>query len=393
MTNLLDTKNEGQVFTPEGIVIMILDEIGYKTEKTLDKTIMEPSFGDGAFLIQIVERIITQLRKDGKSNDAIVQTIKRNVYGIEKDATLYKATINRLNDFLLSCGIDVIDWTNNLFNGDTLELFSSFKGKFDYIVGNPPYVRIHNINDNTRAIIDTFEFSNGTTDMYIIFYEISLKMLNSKGKLGFITPNSFMKNTSQKNFRNYLIKKQYITKIFDFKTSKIFKNADVYTCICIMDKDENRINKSIEYREYSMDTILQKNIFPFEYFQNELKNKAWNLSSEEDILFLQEIKSRPIKIGDIAIVQNGISTNRDKVYIAKAWKDKEETIPYMGKHTDKETIVYFNGYQIESTILHRCIKASKYNGTILNNYILFPYKSNNTIKIFVDNKIIETLTV
>ena len=390
MNILLDTKNKGQVFTPEGIVITILDEIGYKNEKTLKKTIMEPSFGEGVFLIQIIERIIHESKKQGKSNEDIIKTIKKNVFGIEKDEKLFKITIERLNALLQVYGIEPIDWTNNLFNGDTLHLQTNFLNKFDYVVGNPPYIRIHNIDDNTRNIINSFKFSDGTTDMYIMFYEISLNILNDKGKLGFITPNSFMKNTSQRKFRDYLVENKYISKIFDFKTSKIFKEVDVYTCICILNKNKNRANTSVEYREYNMYDVLKSNTFTSEYFEQELKNKAWNLSSEEDILFLEENKQKPIKIGNIAVVQNGIATNRDSVYISTAWLDEKETQPYMGKHTDKNKIVYFNGYPIESKILHRCIKASRYNGIMSNNYILFPYKPSNKISFFVEGKKIET---
>lgn len=385
----LDSKNEGQVFTPQGIVITILDEVGYKGKKTLEKTIMEPSFGEGVFLIQIIERIINEAKKQGKTNEDICAILKNNVFGIEKDKVLYSTTINRLNALLQVYGIDKLDWSSNLINGDTLKEYINFLDKFDYVVGNPPYIRIHNIDEETRNIISKFKFSTGTTDMYIMFYEMSLDMLNNTGKIGFITPNSFMKNTSQRKFRDTLIKKKYISKIFDFKASKIFKEADVYTCICVLNKNTKRANTSIEYREYNMYEITKRNLFPIEYFEKELKSSAWNLSSEEDILFLEEIKSRPIKIGNIAIVQNGVATNRDEVYISRAWLDENQSKPYLGKHTDRNRTVYFNGYPIESKILHRCVKASKYDGYIDNTYIIFPYKPSNKIQFFVENKQLE----
>ena len=51
-------KEKGQYITPEKIVVMILDDIGYAGDKVLTKKIMEPSFGDGAFLSEIIKRII-----------------------------------------------------------------------------------------------------------------------------------------------------------------------------------------------------------------------------------------------------------------------------------------------------------------------------------------------
>ena len=90
--------------------------------------------------------------------------------------------------------------------------------------------------------------------------------------------------------------------------------------------------------------------------------------------FLEEINNRPKKISDIVTVQNGIVTNRDYIYIIQAYTDKELTKPYAGKG---ET-VYFKDksgkvHEIESAILRRCVKASRYEGKTDNTYIIFPY--------------------
>ena len=57
---MTDRKIEGQYMTPDKIVSMILNGIGYTGHHVLTKTIMEPSFGDGAFLAGIIQRIITE---------------------------------------------------------------------------------------------------------------------------------------------------------------------------------------------------------------------------------------------------------------------------------------------------------------------------------------------
>ena len=102
---MTDRKTEGQYMTPDGIVSMILNSIGYAGQHVLNKTIMEPSFGDGAFLINIVQRIITEGKKTGLSEHDVAQIINNNVFGIEKDASLYNRTIERLNSLLDIYGI------------------------------------------------------------------------------------------------------------------------------------------------------------------------------------------------------------------------------------------------------------------------------------------------
>ena len=376
MSTVLDeTKIEGQVFTPVGIVSMILDSVKYTGKTVLTKTIMEPSFGKGAFLIEIVSRIIHEGKAEGKSAKEIRNIIQSRVYGIEKDKKLYDETISQLNELLTVHDIPLPSWSN-LRCGDTLFLYQDYIGKMDICAGNPPYLRNHYIQNKYRDVVKNFPFTDGTTDLYVVFYEIGIQMLKEgSGRLAYITPNSFLRNTSQKKFRNYLINQRLLTAIYDFKDSRLF-DADTYTCICIIDKNAERITKDVvEYREYNMYKMTVNNVIRYDYFHNQLRDSAWNLRSDDDILYLQQNAKRPIKIKNIATVQNGIVTNRDSVYVGKAWLDKDCTEPYMGKHTDRKKIVWFNGHKVESTILHRCVKASKYDGKMSNTYILYPYQN------------------
>ena len=384
---MTDKKKEGQYMTPDGIVSMILNNIGYVENHVLTKKIMEPSFGDGAFLINIVQRIISEGTKTGLSKQQIADIIQDKVFGIEKDKVLYEKALERLNSLLTVYEIPEIQWEENLTCGDTLIECKKHIGKYDYVVGNPPFVRIHNIPDEYRDVIKQFKFVDGMIDLYIVFYEIGINLLNDKGRLGYISPNSFMKNSSQRKFRNYLVDNKYISAIYDFKTSKIFQDADTYTCICILNKNKNRADFSVDYKEYSMYKMVVENKFSFEYFANQLQDKSWNLSSDEDIKFLEKNKNLPIKISNMAIVQNGIATNRDAVYVIRTYCNKELTEEYCGKHTDKKKIVYFkdksgNIKEIESTILHRCVKASKYNGKMDNTHIIFPYEKISSPRFF-----------
>ena len=138
MSTVLDeTKIEGQVFTPVGIVSMILDSVKYTGKTVLTKTIMEPSFGKGAFLIEIVSRIIHEGKAEGKSAKEIRNIIQSRVYGIEKDKKLYDETISQLNELLTVHDIPLPSWSN-LRCGDTLFLYQDYIGKMDICAGNPP---------------------------------------------------------------------------------------------------------------------------------------------------------------------------------------------------------------------------------------------------------------
>ena len=327
-------KEKGQYITPEKIVVMILDDIGYAGDKVLTKKIMEPSFGDGAFLSEIIKRIIKAGRKQSLPEKEISDIIQNNVFGIEKDEKIYKKAISRLNGILEEYKIPKIEW-KNLINGDTLTEWEKHKEKYDYVVGNPPFVRIHNIPERYRDLVKSFQFSDGMADLYVTFYEIGINMLGENGKLGFISPNTFIRNTSQQKFRDFLIKNEYISAIYDFGASKIFPDADTYTCICMIDKDKK---ENIKYKEYNMYQPVSENVIDFEHLKNNMTGHPWNFGSADDMKFLEEINNRPKRISDIVTVQNGIVTNRDYIYIIQAYTDKELTKPYTGKGDS----VYFN---------------------------------------------------
>ena len=383
----MDKKTNGQVMTPFPIIELILNTIGYTNkENILYKNILEPSFGDGAFLSAILSRIIAFAKKEKLSNNEIKNIIHKNVFGIEKDLNLYNITIDKLNKKLKEEKIISItedfNWDNNLYNADTLYKFKDLLNNFDFIVGNPPYIRIHNLEKNTiKYIKENSRFNKKIIDIYISFYDISLKMLKKDiGKLCFITPNSFIKNTSQSSFREFIINNKYLSVLYDFKDSNVFDNADTYVCICLLSNNPLDTN-NIQYKEYKNLNAVFSTSFTYTEFLNKYNNgKPWYFPSNTNFIY-ENNSIKKIKLKDIAIIQNGIVTNKDDIYIHN-FVFTENGEYYLGKHTDKKQIVYLDnkkengGIPIESTILHRCIKISTYHGKQdICCHIIFPYMS------------------
>lgn len=323
-------KQLGQVFTPDNIAEQILDMSGYIAENILGKTILEPSFGEGVFLKHIVLRIIEEGKRIGLKTEEIKKQLEDNVYGIEIDGELYKKTLDMLNNLVSEYGIKNVDW--NLYRMNALDF--AFEG-FDFIVGNPPYIRVHNLSKEDRDKIKKFKFSNGTTDMYIVFFELCLNLLNENGTLGFITPNSFLRNTSQKKFREYLFGNNLVSCIKDFGSQKVFDGISTYTAITILQKNKQQRNFQYFDKDDNTASYTYDNSFSF--------------CSKEDKEFLDEVNKRSNRLGDIATFQNGFATNADDIFISK-------TIIRNGNE------VIFNNFLVEANIIKPIVKASKYNG-------------------------------
>ena len=142
-------KELGQVFTPSYIVEKMLDMLDYTGENILNKKILEPSFGDGAFMLAIVQRILNYATWKNFNNEEIINILD-NIYGVELDKKYYDITIDKLNSLLKKYKIHY-DW-KNLKNENTLTYKPDVD--FDLIVANPPYIKIKTLNEFTRNIIN-----------------------------------------------------------------------------------------------------------------------------------------------------------------------------------------------------------------------------------------------
>lgn len=366
-------KTLGQVFTPEWIVNEILDSVGYNNNQILDKYILEPSSGDGAFLCEIVKRYIDICQANKISNAQIGKKLEKYIYGVELDKTEYDKSIDKLNDILYSkTGIKTIKW--NVFNQNTLEFYKNYFDFFDYIVGNPPYIRIHNLDIETREFLKSnFLFSEGTIDIYLSFFEMGFKMLKKEGYLGFITPNSYLHNSSYKHFREYLKNERIVKLLIDFKSNKIFNGFSTYTAITVVNK--NNQDEFFEYKELINDKISAVNNI---YFKN-LTINDWSFTNIENELFLNQLNDgKNSAIKDFFDVQYGFATLRDKIFIGKTEVYNDE-------------LVYFNESLVEKQLLKTVIKGSRFKGKINESEkIIFPYEEiNNRYKVIPEQKLKE----
>lgn len=349
----------GQVYTPQWIVDTILDLTNYNESAILKSFILEPACGDGAFLKEIVNRYVTIAMKRNMSTTEIVKGLEKYIYGFELDHIEYAKCVEDLNALVNKLlGVAKIKW--NIFNENTLYAFQKYQKKFDFIVGNPPYIRIHNLDEATRSFIKSnFTFSQGTIDIYLTFFEMAFYMLKPDGKAGFITPNSYLHNSSYNKFREYLKTSRAIHTLIDFKANKIFRNYSTYTAITILEFNTQR--HEFYYKELVENQIKTVNKINFV----KLDNKDWSFTDKEKENFLNSLNfNKNTSIKDFYDVQYGFATLRDKVYIGRIKPFEQD-----------KNLVYFNNVLVEKQVLKTCIKASKFKGEVDESFkIIFPYK-------------------
>ena len=352
-------KKLGQVITPDWLVHEILNASHYVGEHILCRYTLEPACGDGQFLSEMVKRYIQAGKIAKLTHPQIAKQLSEYIIGVEIDPTMHQTCIKRLNQLTdTQLGINDIPW--RIYHDNTLNIYKNYFGYFDWIIGNPPYVRLHNLDDDTRQILKSdFQFTHGTTDLYLAFFEMAFFMLNATGKLGFITPNSFLYNTSYQKFREHLKQQGKLSTLYDLKSNKVFDGFSTYTAISIFDNNHQKdhfIYKELNHKTFN--TINQI------YF-NELTHKKWTFSTPENSKFLSQLDHHKNKLQDYFNIQYGFATLRDKIFINKCTKQKNN-------------MALFNNSIIEYDILRPIVKGSRYKGLPDEmEYVLFPYYCHN----------------
>jgi hypothetical protein len=116
-----------------------------------------------------------------------------------------------------------------------------FAHGFDFVVGNPPYVRTESITPDykKRLAQDFRDIYRGRFDLYIFFIGLGLKMLGEKGRLGFITPAKFLVTENGGALRRYILHNTAIRQLVDVSQSKVFKDVGNYPVIAIFQRERD----------------------------------------------------------------------------------------------------------------------------------------------------------
>ena len=89
-------KNLGQIFTPTWCADMLMDRSEYQGKSILNKTVLEPSAGDGQILLRIMQRLIDVCKAEGLSIEETSEQLK-NIYAIELDPDVYNELLKNLS--------------------------------------------------------------------------------------------------------------------------------------------------------------------------------------------------------------------------------------------------------------------------------------------------------
>jgi hypothetical protein len=430
-----ERKKLGEFYTPDEVVDYILDAVDYIPSKAIEeKDLMDPACGSGGFLVRAARRLIARhVVKFGKATpkealdnkrwaevyerltpkecEEIVNSVAMHIHGF--DINPFAVSISEMN--LLFQVIDLYSKAVignesfrvprfKIYQTDSLEMpseqtnlaqfyvesgISSAKDKdavdelkrkgYDFVVGNPPWLGILKISKLTLASYSHFISAKGKFDLYVLFIELGVKMLNKKGKLGYITQNRFLKVGYAKTLRDYLANNIALMQITDFGDIKVFSDATNYPCVLIFQNDSPASFTHIEFKdkakELSPEELLlmvrkqrEQTKYDDKYFmlntikQDTLTNAGWHISSFDKKPFIRKLEGLN-KLKDFTeVIMQGITCGgkgSDDIY-----------------YTNAKTIELF---KIEEALLKKVIRGKnirRYCASLCAEQVLFPYEAN-----------------
>ena len=336
---MYEKKKKGIYYTPEIIVNYILDELlsNHDIIKNPEPKILDLSCGCGNFLINVFDRLYELIENNLNEINKIygldyienisTHIITKCIYGtdIDEDAIkILKQSLINKKKYYDNEDKDVFIMINNISCEDGLK--KNYSIKFDYIVGNPPYIG-HKIldKDYKRFLLKEYgEVYKDKADLYFCFYKKSLDLLSQDGQIGIITPRYFLESPSGQLLRNYLLKNSDIKKLIDLNEISVFKKLGISSLIAFLKKKSNyniisvyKINKNININSLNnLKSLLEdKDCENISINQKKLQGDWVILNNEDKVIYEKIHKKSKYTLEDIAVSFQGIISGCDKAFI------------------------------------------------------------------------------
>ena len=324
------------------------------------------------FIHQHSEKILPNLKSNIKCGNSLV------------DSKFFEFMPDALDDDNLLFSVKPFDWDEEF--PDIMA-----NGGFDAIVGNPPYVRIQNMQRYSPEEIKYYQASESqytvakkaTIDKYFVFIQRAIELLNSTGLLGYIVPHKFLLTTGGKELRKFITEDHQISKIIHFGVTQVFPERSTYTAILIL-----QANKMDEFEFKKISKISAETLSSEEhtrkYRTENYSSDPWIFLSPETEEIFEKFKGEEFeKLGDITDITVGLQTSADKIYIFVPEGESKDTFAFTYKGKE---------YEIEKGICRPAIydlSFGAFESIEGNAQMIFPYMIESDEAKLIDEETLE----
>lgn len=316
-------KLRGGYYTPKSIS----DFIAKWAIQSINSNVLEPSCGDGNFLVSAVSTF-EELGIQDKSQ------LINNIHGVEYDPIEASKAVIRLESIGLNNGGEIVH-QGDFFSycNDCLEK----KTFFDAIIGNPPFIRYQSFIEEHRVI--AFEIMkkaglkpNRLTNAWVPFLIASSQLLTKDGRLGMVIPAELFQVSYASETREFL--SNFFSKITIVTFKKLVFDdiqQEVVLLLCEKNDIDNsgikvvELNSAEDLSSFSFIDLNSLEVKPLDHSKE--KWTQYYLSSDE-IIILRKLRNNPqIKVsGDIIDVNVGVVTGLNKYFVLNETETKEKNL-------------------------------------------------------------------
>lgn len=333
-------ESKGIVYTKPWVVELLLDLAGYRPERNLvDSVVVEPSAGEGAFLVQLAQRLILSCLRQNRP----ISDCHKSIIAYEIDSTSSDKACSAVSDSLVSIGIDSCvayslarGWIRT---GDYLLESSSLQAA-DFVIGNPPYVRLEDIPGEVANIYrSAYPTMKGRADLYVGFFEAALRQLRKDGVCAFICADRWMLNQYGAELRKFVTAGYDVGAIVEMHNANAFDDeVSAYPAITIIRRrsqrptvvasikefDESRpsisITEALNAAASGREPELVKGLTLATIDEWFTGSAPWPCSSPTRLALLRRLEAEfePVESSETGTkVGIGVATGCDKVFITK----------------------------------------------------------------------------
>lgn len=226
----------GEVFTRREVVDHMVHEVAYfgKIRHWLGLRVLEPSCGRGAFVLPLVEKVVTEISDWTDARlDFFLTACDISEDNVEATAARVKATLmgrgcpegraeGLVRTWFVRCDF----------------LLCDFAREFDVVLGNPPYIRFDDLSTLQQGEYKSrYETFSERCDIYVPFFEKALALLAADGVLAFICSNRFTKSSYGRRLRSLISRKYRVALYLNLEHAQPFEEeVSAYPAIYILDR-------------------------------------------------------------------------------------------------------------------------------------------------------------
>jgi hypothetical protein len=187
----------------------------------VDVLAVEPAAGDGAFFGPMVERLMGSCRKLGRPLSDCEGSLV--AYELDENSA---ARARAFAQRILKDGGAPSPLAERLAESWVVTrdyLFDASSKQVDFVIGNPPYVRLEDIPEETASVYRrAYPTMRGRADLYVAFFEAALRQLKNGGVCAFICADRWMRNQYGTELR------QLITSAYSVDVLLSMHNVDAF---------------------------------------------------------------------------------------------------------------------------------------------------------------------